>query len=88
MCMRMLNRRAHILFEEEDFNLLELLAVEKGSSVGSLVRTAVQRVYVEPRDEAVERRKKAFERLIKWQKKIGVFKGLNYKALIEYGRVR
>jgi len=84
----MLNRRAHILFEEEDFNLLELLAVEKGSSVGELVRKAVKRAYVEPKDEALERRKKGFQRLIKWQEKIGVFEGLNYKALVEYGRVR
>lgn len=84
----MLNRRAHILFEEEDYKLLEFEAVEKDSSVGELVRLAVKQVYVEPKDEALERRKKAFQQLIKWQEKIGVFKGLDYKALVEYGRVR
>lgn len=86
MCMRMLNRRAHILFEEEEFNLLELLAAEKGQSVGELVRLAVKRVYVEPKEKQFSDRQKAFDRLKQWQKKIGTFKGLDYKALIEYGR--
>ena len=86
MYMCMLNKRAHILFEEEQFKLIEALAAEKGSSVGSLVRAAVQRVYVEPKAKQLSDRQKAFDRLKQWQKKIGTFKGLDYKALIEYGR--
>ena len=86
MCMRMLNRRAHILFEAEDYRLLEAEAAEKESSVGELVRAAVKQVYVESKAKQLSDRQKAFDRLKQWQKKIGVFKGLDYKALIEYGR--
>ena len=86
MCTRMLNTRAHILFEAEDYRLLEAEAAEKDSSVGELVRAAVKRVYVEPKAKQLSDRQKAFDRLKQWQKKIGTFKGLDYKALIEYGR--
>lgn len=84
MCM--LNKRAHILFEEDEYKLLNLLAAEKGSSVGELVRIAVKHVYVEPREKQFSDRQKGFDRLKQWQKKIGTFKGLDYKALVEYGR--
>lgn len=86
MCMRMLNRRAHILFEAEDYKILEAAAAEKDRSVGELVRMAVKRVYVEPKEKQFSDRQKAFDRLKQWQKKIGTFKRLDYKALIEYGR--
>lgn len=82
----MLNKRAHILFEGEEYKLLNALAAEKGSSVGELVRTAVQKVYVEPREKELCGRDRVFDRLKQWQKKIGTFKGLDYKALVEYGR--
>jgi len=86
MCMRMLNRRAHILFEAEDYQLLEAEAVEKDSSVGELVRLAVKRVYVEPKDGKMEARGKAFEALLKFQKKTRQKGRVDYKELIEYGR--
>ncbi|KKS80395.1 MAG: hypothetical protein UV54_C0007G0004 [Candidatus Beckwithbacteria bacterium GW2011_GWA2_43_10] len=54
--------------------------------MGELVRAAVKRVYVEPKAKQLSDRQKAFDRLKQWQKKIGTFKGLDYKALIEYGR--
>jgi len=82
----MLNRRAHILFEEEEFNLLELLAAEKGWSVGELVRMAVKRVYVEPREKELSDRGKAFEALKKLQQQTRQKGRVDYKELIEYGR--
>lgn len=82
----MLNRRAHILFEEEEFNLLELLAMEKGQSVGELVRLAVQRVYVESEAKELSDREKAFEALKKLQLQTRQKGRVDYKALIEYGR--
>ena len=82
----MLNRRAHILFEEEDFNLLELLAAEKGNSVGDLVRKAVKRVYVEPKEKELSDREKAFEALGKLQLLTRQKGRVDYKELIEYGR--
>lgn len=86
MYMCMLNRRAHILFEEEEFNLLELLADEKGQSVGELVRQAVQKVYVEPKAKELSDREKAFAALKKLQQQTRQKGRVDYKALIEYGR--
>ena len=86
MCMRMLNRRAHILFEEETFNLLDTLAAEQGSSVGELVRTAVRRIYVETREKELSDREKAFEALRKLQLLTRQKGRVDYKELIEYGR--
>ena len=87
MCMRMLNRRAHILFEEEDYKLLEFEAVEKDSSVGSWSDWRSNRfmLNLKMRLWSVG---KSLSAIDKWQEKIGVFKGLDYKALVEYGRVR
>lgn len=45
MCMRMLNKRVHILFEKEMFKLLRMLAKEQGKSVGELIRNAVRKFY-------------------------------------------
>ncbi len=82
----MLNRRAHILFEEETFNLLDTLAAEQGSSVGELVRTAVRRIYVETREKELSDREKAFEALRKLQLLTRQKGRVDYKELIEYGR--
>lgn len=82
----MLNRRAHILFEEEEFNLLELLADEKGKSVGELVRLAVQRTYIESKAKELSDREKAFAALNKLQQQTRQKGRVDYKALIEYGR--
>lgn len=82
----MLNRRAHILFEEDEFNLLELLAAEKGQSVGELVRLAVQRTYIESKAKELSDREKAFAALKKLQQQTRQKGRVDYKALIEYGR--
>jgi len=82
----MLNRRAHILFEDKEYDLLELLAMEKGKSVGELVRIAVQRVYVEPKEKELSDREKAFEALEKLQLSTRQKGRVDYKELIEYGR--
>ncbi|MDZ7587026.1 MAG: hypothetical protein U0946_04670 [Patescibacteria group bacterium] len=82
----MLNRRAHILFEAEDYQLLEAEAEEKDSSVGELVRLAVKRVYVEPKSKQLSDREKAFEALKKLQLQTRQKGRVDYKELIEYGR--
>lgn len=82
----MLNKRVHILFEEEKFNLLELLAMEKGQSVGELVRFAVQRIFIEPKEKELSDREKAFEALGKLQLLTRQKGRVDYKELIEYGR--
>lgn len=74
------------MFDREHYRILEDEAGDTGSSVGELVRNAVKQVYVEPKMRELSARQKGFERLLRWQKKIGTFKDLNYRALIDYGR--
>ena len=45
MCIHMLTKRAQILFDEKTYTSLEELADAKGTSVGELVRTAVEKTY-------------------------------------------
>lgn len=84
--MYMLTKRTNLLFEEELWQLLAAKAVEEELSVGELVRQAVKKIYVEPEDEVLEQRKKAFKALIKLQQKTKQKGRVDYKALIEYGR--
>ena len=82
----MLNRRTHILFEADEYKLLDTLAAEKGRSVGELVRMAIKRVYVEPREKELSDREKAFQALKKLQMQTRQKGRVDYKELIEYGR--
>lgn len=60
MHMSKLERRAQILFAEDEYRSLEREARERGVSVGALVRDAVTQVYGTERD----RRRAAGERLL------------------------
>ena len=85
MCM--LNKRVHILFDEKEHQLISMLALMENISVGELVRTAVRKQFLDNRLETKNRRQ-AVDNLLAWQKKIGIFPGINYRELIEYGRTR
>lgn len=82
----MLTRRTHILFDEDTALMLTSLAQKKRTSVGSLVRWAVRKTYKDVRLTRLEMRQKAVAELMAWQKKIGTFKNINYRTLIEDGR--
>lgn len=41
----MLNKRTHILFDQETFDLLVYLASQRHKSIGELVRKAVRKAY-------------------------------------------
>lgn len=82
----MLTRRVHTLFEEEEFRELITQAVEAEKSVGEMIRLAVRRVYIEPKDREQINRDQAFVALKKLQEKTKQKGRVDYKALIEYGR--
>jgi hypothetical protein len=53
-----LNKRAEILFSQEELSALRLEAERRGVSMGALVREAVRKQYLQP---SAERRRKALE---------------------------
>jgi len=79
----MLTKRANILFDEELWKTLVNLAKVNSTSVGKLVRDAVEDKY--SRKEVLARRKKAFENILKARPKPYHGK-INYKELINEGR--
>lgn len=84
----MLNRRTHILFDDETLEILTTIAQQKQISVGNVVRQAVKQLYMKSDTVARERKKRAYIKLLRWQKEIGVSKPINYRTLINDGRVR
>lgn len=77
----MLNKRTNLLFDKDLWRILVALAQEENTSVGDLVRKAVRHVYVERRGD--ERRKSACLKILAVRKRQS---GIDYKALINYGR--
>jgi len=77
----MLTKRTNILFDDKMWQLLASKAKKHKTSVGKLVREAVVKMYV--RDEELETRRRAIERILKIRKRV---KGINYKEYINYGR--
>lgn len=53
-----MNKRAEILFSQEELDALKREAVQRGMSLGELVRDAVRRTYLQP---SAERRRKAIK---------------------------
>lgn len=80
MCM--LTKRTNILFDEKLWQQLVSRAKREKTSVGKLVRKAVEKAYVQNEDK--DERTKAFERILKIRKISK--KPIDYKALINYGR--
>lgn len=78
----MLTKRTNILFDDKLWRLLTSRAKREKASVGKLVRRAVEKVYMQ--DEEMDRRKKAYEEILKIRKISK--KPIDYKALINYGR--
>lgn len=70
------------MFDEKMWQRLTNKAKERKTSVGKLVRQAVEKAYVA--DEELEKRKKALEEILKIRKVSK--KRIDYKFLINYGR--
>lgn len=79
----MLTRRTNVLFTEEDYLMLSRLSTESKKTVGELVRHAVKKTYKSKKK--MTNTKKAFIEIRKLTKGMD-FSGIDYKALINYGR--
>lgn len=79
----MLNKRAQILFDQDTWRKLVNLAATQNTSIGELVRDAVEEKYSE--EDTLRRRRRAFENILKYRPK--PYPGrINYKELINAGR--
>lgn len=67
MCMCMLTKRTNILFDEKLWETLTQLAQEKKTSVGKLVRKAVEETYATPIE--LEPRRKAVAKILQLKEK-------------------
>ena len=78
----MLTKRTNILFDNELWDLLTSVARKEKSSVGEVVRRAINKVYRD--DNFIKQKKEAFETIQKFRvKQKGV---VDYRALINEGR--
>lgn len=77
----MLTKRTNILFDQETWKLLKLVAKQRKLSIGETIRQAVKKTYLE--DKKTTQTEKAHQAILKHRKK---FKKLNYKQLINAGR--
>ena len=67
MCMCMLNKRTHILFDQSMWQMLTNLAAAKKTSIGKIVRDAVEEKY--KKDQDLSSRVKAIDSLLNLKKK-------------------
>ena len=82
MCIHMLTKRTQILFDEELWKQLVKISVVKKTSIGQLIREAVEEKY--QKKLKLSERKALLERIEKIRPH---FKGrIDYKELINYGR--
>ena len=80
----MLTKRTNILFSQEVFNYLTALARRDNTSVGQLIRVAVNKTYIKP--EQNDRRVKAFKEIMRLKKGFGRISTKEIKEFINYGR--
>lgn len=82
----MLNKRTQILFDNNCWFELRALARAQNTSVGELVRKAVNKVYLEDRSSRKAAKQAAFEKILELRKKIKPITSKEIKEFINYGR--
>ena len=82
LCICMLTKRTNILFSEDLWKKLSRLAQIRKTSVGELVRSAVEQSYLQ--GDHLEKRKQAIDGTL--SKRIITKGKINYQELINYGR--
>ena len=78
-----LTKRVEVLFDPEQYKLVERIARSRGETVGALVRRAVEQQYLGP---TLEERKAAVHRLISQEIDFGSWEEI--KAELERAKVR
>lgn len=77
----MLNKRATILFSQDQWRQLSIISESQDASVGELVREAVVKVYLT--NTQLEQRQQAVSRILAYRQR---HSGIDYKQLINEGR--
>lgn len=73
---------------QETFELLGTVADMEKTTIGAVVRQAVQEVYGKSDVLLKKRRLDSYRALLAWQKEVGVKKHIDYRKLIEDGRTK
>jgi len=79
----MLTKRTNILFEENVFHSLASIAAKKGTSIGDLVRLAVNKVYLH---ENHTNRADTYNKILSLRKTAKKISSSDIKKFIDYGR--
>lgn len=79
----MLNARTNMVFDPNVLIYLKRLAKREKSSVGKLVRKAVEEKYLSQQKKRDKQIAEAAHKILKIRK---IIKGINYNELINYGR--
>ena len=79
----LLTRRTNVLLDEANYATLLMYSQERGETIGELIRNAIKKTYKAKKTlTANEKAYRAIRRITKGMD----FSGIDYKALIEYGR--
>jgi len=83
----MLQKRTNILFDQKTWDYLVGLSQKEKVSVSDLIRRAVQKQYVDDRDQIIKRRREAFDAINKIRATIKhTFTREEIREMIEDGR--
>jgi len=80
----MLNKRTNFLLKKETWDSLKSISKDKNTSIGDLIRRAIEEVYFKENINEVKR--KAIENTIKVRRVIPNIAKYSYKDLINEGR--
>lgn len=84
----MLTVRTNVLLDEERHNLLVDAARREGTSIGEIIRQAIDEKLKRKNEEIIKQRTEAVNKILKLRKKIKPLKGITARELIDYGRYR
>ncbi len=79
----LLTRRTNVLLDEENYATLLMYSKDRGETIGELIRKAIKKTY--KAKKTLTANEKAYRAIRKITKGMD-FSGIDYKALIEYGR--
>lgn len=84
----MLDVRTNILLDKETHQLLSSIAKSENTSMGELIRKAIEKEYKKNEDEIIRKRMFAYKAILRLRKKFKPLGKITYRQLIEYGRYR
>lgn len=82
----MLTVRTNVLLDEERHNLLVDAARREGTSIGEIIRQAIDEKLKRKNEEIIKQQTEAVNKILKLRKKIRPLKGVTARELIDYGR--